>query len=89
MKQLDYRIDYYLPQIHGTHRKPDRIYREYLYTGQGKPLSEATREELVQEVEERETEGMNSYKETGAEMQFSQHGKLMVQQELLKRNTNQ
>uniref|UniRef100_A0A8D8UJ81 Lathosterol oxidase n=2 Tax=Cacopsylla melanoneura TaxID=428564 RepID=A0A8D8UJ81_9HEMI len=73
-------------KIHGTYRKKDRIYREYLFSGKGKPIHEATKEELVEELEEREAENLNAYRKTGCEKEFSEPGKPFVQEELLKRS---
>uniref|UniRef100_A0A8D8U009 Probable Delta(7)-sterol 5(6)-desaturase n=1 Tax=Cacopsylla melanoneura TaxID=428564 RepID=A0A8D8U009_9HEMI len=73
-------------KIHGTYRKKDRIYREYLFSGKGKPIHEATKEELVEELEEREAENLNAYRKTGYEKEFSEPGKPFVQEELLKRS---
>ncbi len=48
-------------QLHGTHRKPDRIYNETIYYGKGKPISEISEEEMKNELLERETESKTAY----------------------------
>ena len=50
-----------LLQLHGTYRQKDRIYREDIYYGQGKKLNEASKEELRQDIEERESENPLAY----------------------------
>lgn len=53
----------YWDKLHGTYRKKDRIYREDLYYGQGKALDEASKEELEQDIQERESENPLAYGE--------------------------
>lgn len=48
-------------QIYGTYRRKDRIYREDLFYGQGKALSEVTPEEMAEELEERNSENPLAY----------------------------
>jgi len=43
-------------RLHGTYRRKDRIYREDIFYGSGKPIDEATSGELQEELEERESE---------------------------------
>lgn len=50
-------------QLHGTYRRKDRIYKEDTFYGKGKPLAEATAQELREEVEERKSENPLAYKE--------------------------
>lgn len=73
------------PQIHGTYRKKDRIYREYLFSGKGKAITEATKEELLEEIEEREAENVKAYRKTGYEKEFAEPGRPLVESELVKR----
>lgn len=53
---------YYLihMQLHGTYRLKDRIYNENIYYGQGKKISEATKEELAADLNERELENIDT-----------------------------
>lgn len=53
----------YFLQIFGTYRQKDRIYREDLFYGQGKALSEVTPEEMAEELEERSNENPLAYHE--------------------------
>lgn len=48
-------------KLHGTYRQKDRIYREDIYYGHGKKLEDATRGELAEEIEERESENPLAY----------------------------
>lgn len=48
-------------QLYGTYRRKDRIYRENLFYGQGKALSEVTAEEMAEELEERNSENPLAY----------------------------
>lgn len=50
-------------QLHGTYRRKDRIYKEDIFYGKGKPLSEATAEELKEDMEERQSENPLAYRE--------------------------
>ena len=52
---------YYLFQIHGTYRQKDRIYREDIFYGHGKSLSDASNEELQDDVAERTSENPIAY----------------------------
>ena len=52
---------YYLFQIHGTYRQKDRIYREDIFYGHGKSLSDASNEELQKDVAERTSENPIAY----------------------------
>lgn len=49
--------------MHGTVRRKDRIYREDIFSPQGKPLTEATEEELKEEVMERLSENPLAFRE--------------------------
>ena len=51
----------YLFQIHGTYRQKDRIYREDIFYGHGKSLSDASNEELQDDVAERTSENPIAY----------------------------
>ena len=48
-------------QLHGTYRRKDRIYHEDTFYGQGKSISEATEEELKQDITERVSENPLAY----------------------------
>ena len=48
-------------QLHGTYRKKDRIYREDLFYGQGKAISEADQKELAADIAERVSENPLAY----------------------------
>ncbi len=48
-------------QIHGTYRQKDRVYREDLFYGVGKKLSEATAEEIQDDMQERLDENPLAY----------------------------
>ncbi|XP_023326296.1 lathosterol oxidase, partial [Eurytemora carolleeae] len=48
-------------KLHGTARQKDKIYREDIFYGTGKDISEATREELMEDVREREDENPLAY----------------------------
>lgn len=49
--------------IHGTYRRKDRIYREDIFYGSGKAFDEATPEELINEMEERNSENPSAYRD--------------------------
>lgn len=49
--------------MHGTYRRKDRIYKEDVFYGKGKPLSEASPEELKEDMEERQSENPLAYRE--------------------------
>jgi hypothetical protein len=46
--------------LHGTYRLKDRIYNETTFFGKGKKLSEATKEELVADLKERDSENIDN-----------------------------
>ena len=48
-------------QLHGTYRRKDRIYHEDTFYGQGKSISEATEDELKQDITERVSENPLAY----------------------------
>ncbi len=48
-------------QFHGTYRQKDRIYREDIFFGKGKALSDATDAEIKQDVNERVSENPLAY----------------------------
>ena len=48
-------------QLHGTYRRKDRIYHEDTFYGQGISISEATEEELKQDITERVSENPLAY----------------------------
>jgi len=48
-------------KIHGTYRQKDRIYREDIFYGHGKSLSDASNEELQKDVAERTSENPIAY----------------------------
>ena len=54
--------------MHGTYRQKDRIYTEDIFYGQGKPINEATQEELMKDVAERKSENPMAYRNN--EMEF-------------------
>ncbi|XP_063227314.1 lathosterol oxidase-like [Bacillus rossius redtenbacheri] len=47
---------YFWDMIHGTYRRKDRIYTEDTFYGQGKSLKEASKEEIITDLKERESE---------------------------------
>lgn len=49
-------------KIHGTHRQKDKVYREDIFYGQGKDITDCTRSELTKEMEERESENVLAYR---------------------------
>jgi len=51
----------YWDKLHGTYRRKDRIYHEDTFYGQGKSISEATEEELKQDITERVSENPLAY----------------------------
>lgn len=51
----------YWDVLHGTYRKKDRIYREDLFYGQGKAISEADQKELAADIAERVSENPLAY----------------------------
>merc|ERR1711976_651622 len=48
-------------KIHGTYRQKDRIYREDIFWGKGKDVTEASHEELAADLNEREDENPLAY----------------------------
>jgi hypothetical protein len=48
-------------QLHGTVRRKDRIYHEDVFWGTGKALTEASQEELQQDLAERVNENPLAY----------------------------
>lgn len=46
----------FILQLHGTYRMKGRIYNEDIFYGKGKPLLEATKEELESDIIERHLE---------------------------------
>lgn len=59
-------------KIHGTARRKDRIYREDIFYGFGKPLDEASPEELEQDIQERVNENPLAYYNNSREFEFNQ-----------------
>ncbi|XP_054269341.1 lathosterol oxidase-like [Macrosteles quadrilineatus] len=53
---------YYWDLIHGTYRKTDRIYNENIFYGYGKSLSDATKDELETEANERLAENIKAHR---------------------------
>jgi len=51
----------YWDQLHGTVRQKDKIYREDIFWGRGKEISQATQEELNADVSERRDENPLAY----------------------------
>lgn len=47
--------------MHGTYRQKDKIYREDIFYGKGKSISEATEEELQRDIRERVSENPLAY----------------------------
>ncbi|XP_037073673.1 delta(7)-sterol 5(6)-desaturase-like [Pollicipes pollicipes] len=58
-------------KLHGTYRRKDRIYRENIFYGRGKPLEQCSQGELASEMAERTSENASAY-------QSSQHKQDMV-----------
>jgi len=52
---------FFLMQIHGTYRQKDRLYTEDTFYGTGKKLTEATTEEIEQDMRERVNENPLAY----------------------------
>ncbi|XP_046614818.1 methylsterol monooxygenase 1-like [Neodiprion virginianus] len=50
-------------KIHGTYRQKDRIYTEDTYYGKGKLISEATKNEIEADMEERDSENPLAYRD--------------------------
>jgi len=46
----------YWDKLHGTYRQKDKIYRENIFYGKGKSVTEATKTELAEEMAERQSE---------------------------------
>lgn len=46
----------YWDKLHGTYRRKDRIYRENIFYGQGKSVTDASKDELAEETAERQSE---------------------------------
>ncbi|KAF4532383.1 hypothetical protein B566_EDAN004464 [Ephemera danica] len=59
--------------IHGTYRKKDRLYREDLYYGQGKAITEASAEELAADIRERQSENPRAYRSDKLEFALTEH----------------
>ncbi|KAJ8866408.1 hypothetical protein PR048_032251 [Dryococelus australis] len=53
---------YIWDKIHGTYRRKDRIYTEDTFYGQGKSLKEASKEEIMNDLKERESENPLAYR---------------------------
>jgi lathosterol oxidase len=51
----------YWDKLHGTYRRKDRIYHEDTFYGQGKSISDATEDELKQDITERVSENPLAY----------------------------
>ncbi|XP_011499569.1 PREDICTED: methylsterol monooxygenase 1-like [Ceratosolen solmsi marchali] len=51
---------FYWDKLHGTYRLKDRIYNENTFFGKGKKLSEATKEELAADFQERNSENVDN-----------------------------
>jgi len=58
----------YWDKLHGTYRQKDRIYREDIFFGKGKSISEASQEELQQDITERVSENPLAY--TGNKLHY-------------------
>lgn len=61
-----------LLQLHGTLRRKDRIYREDIFHGKGKSLSEASDREIQLDIQEREAENPLAYKENVLEYKLTE-----------------
>ncbi|XP_054268752.1 uncharacterized protein LOC128990419 isoform X2 [Macrosteles quadrilineatus] len=53
---------YYWDILHDTYRRRDRIYKEDIFYGRGKPIAEATSKEIEEEVKSRESENINAHR---------------------------
>ncbi|KAK3880002.1 hypothetical protein Pcinc_015476 [Petrolisthes cinctipes] len=62
----------YWDKLHGTLRRKDRVYREDLYYGKGKDVSQCTRAELQNALTERESENVTAYRGTIREEQINE-----------------
>lgn len=51
----------YWDMIHGTYRQKDRIYREDIFYGKGKPLDQASETELANDMAQRQSENPLAY----------------------------
>lgn len=59
-------------QLHGTHRRKDRVYSENIFNGKGKALNEVTPEELAQDLAERKSENPYAYRSNSNENALSE-----------------
>ncbi|KAK3922518.1 putative Delta(7)-sterol 5(6)-desaturase [Frankliniella fusca] len=59
-------------KLHGTYRRKDRVYTEDTFYGRGKALTDATQEELAQDLKERISENPRAYRNDNMEFALSE-----------------
>ena len=59
---MKFKISSFYFQIHGTYRQKDCIYTEETFYGKGKKITEATENEILADIEEREAENPLAYR---------------------------
>lgn len=60
--QIKFQEFFFSPQIFGSYRRKDRIYKEDTFYGQGKSLSEASVDEVAEDMAERLSENPLAYR---------------------------
>ncbi|KAK2719972.1 uncharacterized protein LOC136036473 [Artemia franciscana] len=66
---------FFWDKLHGTYRQKDRIYREDIFYGKGKAVTEATHDELKEDIAERTSENPLAYR--GDKREFDLDDSLM------------